>query len=528
MDQRQWTRRSLLGCAASALTVAATGCGSGSTGSGSGGSGGTLTVGVATDTSTLDPAACSPLLYCLGAYDALVDQTPQGEFKPDLATSWKFTDADHLTFEVTLRKGTHFTDGTEMDAEAVAASINSFPDVNGTQKDNFVPIDHVEAVGKYTVHIHYTDPVTEEFALFQLTAQSAVAQIIGPEGLADRKSLETTSDGIGPYKLDASATVSGSTYTFVPNGRYFNQDAIRYDKIVFKPIASNSSRLSSIQAGELDWAQNISSRDADTAEGAGLRVSEGTLGSLPTLVLADRASGPLANLRVRQAISHAIPRDDIVDAVYEGSATAMSSLVAEGVQGYNESNPDPYPYDPDKARSLLKQAGYGDGFTLAVLDDAYWDPNYALGQAISNALSEVGITLDLTTISAAAGTVTERIFSKEFPAYITGMSTFGTLSLAYTQLRPNSFANPFGLASDATLDRIVQEAALASTTEEQNSRMAEATARLDELAWAAPIALVPTIQATRTEVRKVPATFQGRELDPFSPDTDESWYTKDA
>jgi len=532
MFQTRWTRRSAVVAAASAALVTLAACSSGSTGHGSQSAGGTLTVGMATDTMSLDPASCAPTTYCFPAYDGLVYETSAGGYAPDLATSWKFLDSSHQTLQLTLRRGAYFTDGTELDAKAVVASLDHFRNTPGPGQSHAVPVSNVTAAGTYTVDIHYTTPMTYDYALWQLTAQNGLGMVVGPMGLANPESLDTTSDGIGPYKLDAAETTRGSSYTFVPNGKYFNQAAVKYDKVVLEPMQNTASRLSAVESGQVDWAQAIPATDVSAAGSSGLRISTGELGAAPAgtpmLVLAQRNSGPLADVRVRQAVSYAIPRAQIAKATYGSSATPTSSMVPAGEQGYNAADTNLYSYNTMKAKQLLAEAGYPHGFSLTVYDPTVFDPNNTLGQALASALAAVGIKVNLVTTDAAPGTVVEQVTAGKYAAYVWDTGSVGAFFEAYINFSPGAYMNPFKLASDPTLDGLIKQAGLAGTQSEQNSLMEAATARLDQLEWAVPVASVPTLQATRQGVANVASTYLTNELDPFSPVTGGNWYSSNG
>lgn len=521
-------RRSFLaGCAASASLAGIAGCGSSSSSSGSGG-GGTLTIGMSSDTTSLDPLTAVPPVYAFPAYDALIYKGADGSFVPDLATSWEFTDSDHRTLRLQIRKGVKFTDGSSLNAAAVVASLNRFLESDATNQSNAVPISGVEAVDSHTVDVHYSTAVPMEYAAWQLTSQNSLGIITSEKAAKNPDTLTSESVGIGPYELDPSQTTAGSVYTYVANANYFNQDAIKYDTIVMKPIQNAASRLSAIESGQIDWAVTIPTSYAESGKAAGLRLSQGPLGAgssgTAVLILADRESGPLADERVRQAIALSIPRADIVDAVYDGYGTPSSSLIPDGAQGYYEPNTDLYDQDPDRARSLLAEAGYSDGFTLKVLDPTYYDPNNAVGQSLSSALKDVGITLDLVSDDSDPGQISEIIASKEYPAIVFVQRAADTYTTTRVDFSPGGYLNPFGTPLDETLDRLVEEAALADT-DQQDAKMQEATKRIDELLWAVPIATIPTLQLTSKDLKNVPARFLTTEMNPFSPDTGQNWYT---
>ena len=254
----------------------------------------------------------------------------------------------------------------------------------------------------------------------------------------------------------------------------------------------------------------------------GFQVSTGNLGRTPQgvelLVLANRASGPLANPKVRQAIQYAIPRDQITKALYVSDATPTSSLVAEGDEGYSPADTGMYPYDVTKAKQLLAGAGYPNGVTISVLDASFFDPGNQLGQALAAGLKSAGITLTLATNSSPPGDVVTAINSKKYDGFIWSL-VGGTYTNAYFQFaEKGGLLNPFGIAPDPTLMGLINTASVAPT-DQQASLMQKATERLDTLSWAAAVSVVPTLQVIGSNVSGVPATFSTYELDPFDPNS---------
>lgn len=517
-------RAALASAAIAVVAFGLTACGGDTEGGASSpATGGTLTIAMSGDTFSLDPTSCSPPVYCFPAYSALVHMTAEGGYEPDLATEWSFTDDTHQTLRVSLRTDAVFTDGTPLNADAVVASITRFLGTEGPNASNAVPITDVKAVDDSTVDINYSVPVTLDYASFQLSDQNGVGTITSLAAAGDPSILETESAGIGPYTLDPDQTQKGSQYTFVANETYFNQDAITYEKVVIKPIANPGSRVSAIQSGQVDWAHNVPPSAVSSLTGDSVTLSVGSNGGTTVLVLGDRESGPLADQRVREAISLVMPREDIAKSVFGGYATPTASLVPEGLQGYNAESAERTEVDVDRARDLMAEAGYEDGFELSVLDPTFFDPGNAVGQAIVEPLAEIGITVALTADDSEPGVVVQKMFSGEYSAIVfskQGSSTYGT---ARIDLSPMAYLNPFGLPADEKLDEAVTAAALASLPDEQAELEVEATKIMDELYWAVPIVAQTSIQATTNAVSGVPDSFATRELNPFGPDSDLAW-----
>ncbi|MFF7394780.1 ABC transporter substrate-binding protein [Streptomyces scabiei] len=508
---------------AGAVALALTACGSGGSSPTSSGKGGTLTIAVSGDALNLDTTNCQPILYCDVAYDSLTHISPKtGEVGPDLATSWKWVDDSHQKLELTLRKDARFNDGTALTGEAAAASINSYLGAGGAFSSTSYPMKKAKASGEHTVVISYSTPVTERYALYLLAGQGGVGDVVGPASAANRKKLQSSSDGIGPYKLDSSQTVKGVSYVYVPNDQYFNQSAIKYSKIVLKPMADPQSRLNALQSGQVDLAINLRTQDVQTVKKAGYTVSRGALGSFYSLALLKRDSGPLADVRVRQALSYATPRQDIVDALYGSDAVATSSMIPKGAEGYNAKNTDMYSLDLDKAKKLLSQAGYGDGFTLTVLDSSFFDAGSSLGQALKAAYAKIGVTLKLVTSNAPPGSVAKEAATGKYDAEVLSNGGNGLSAAAYGHFRPGGLSNPLKTPLDGTLEAALQEAAL-SAPEDQEQKMVEATTILDELVYSVPVASVPTVQGVNSKIKNVVGEYWTTEADPFGPTASEAW-----
>lgn len=486
-----------------------------------------LTIGVQSDTPSLDPNSCAPMEYCIPAYASFVQMTPEGEFVPDLATEWGFTDETRTVFRVTLREGVTFSDGSELTAQVAADSINRFLASMGPTRSQSGPAQEARVAGENQVEIVYPGPVAESFVLQSFSQQSAFTMIVGPSGQADPDSLLTGSDGVGPYTLDADQTVLGDEYVYVPNPEYFNQDAIKWEKVVIKAIQDPGARLSAIESSQIDWNQAVPLGDIERAEAAGLAIARGPLGlgtaGVPQILLADRTSGPLADEKVREAIQYAIPREQIIEAVYAGQGTPTSSLVPEAAEGFNEKMAHRYDYDPEKAKELLAEAGYADGFAIQVYNPGIFDPGQVLGQALAASLAEVGITLDLVADNNGVGEVAGKIFASEYPAIIYMGRATDAYSNAVVEFAPMTLANARSTEPEPSVVAGAEAVALAADADAAAKAQRELTAVLDGLGWSVPIAVVPLVQATNGSIAGVPTSFLTTALDPFSPVTEDNW-----
>jgi peptide/nickel transport system substrate-binding protein len=472
---------------------------------------------------SLDPVDALPPVFDFPAYDPLIYQTAAGSYEPDLATSWGYVDSGHRAFRLSLRKNATFDDGAPLTAKAAAASMNRFLAAKGPARSYAGPAQKVVATGPDTIEIDYSSPMPYSYVVKSLTQNFNFGLIVGPKGTANPATLADSSDGIGEYKLDPSQTTLGTTYTYVPNPLYFNQSAIKYGKIALKVVPSASARLAAVESGQINWAFAMPVSDVAVGKSQGLHTALGG-GQTWALVLENETSGPLSRLKVRQAIEYAIPRSGILKSVYAGYGTAGSSVVVPGGQGYSAVNGDPYPYNVTKAKQLLAAAGYPHGFTMSTLDFGLIDPNGVFAQAVASALANVGITVHLTVNSGGLAQVTSLVLSKAYQSITTGLFSSDIYTLLSQSLTPGTYDNAFDL-NDATLNRLLTQASEAQGTAAQNAGMVQVTDRLNQLAWAVPVAAADNLELISSSVHNVPSSYAITDLDPVSPVTSQNWYS---
>ncbi|MGC5567806.1 ABC transporter substrate-binding protein [Streptomyces sp. FR-108] len=503
-----------------ALASGVSACSSGSSAGGANGE--TLTISVSGDPLNLDTANCVPLVFCSVAYDSLIHISPSsGDLEPGLAASWSWVDKEHRTLRLTLRQGAQFGDGTPLNGQAAAASLNSYLQAPGPFASLSYPLNKAKAAGADKVDVQFAESVSTHYALYLLAGQSGVGYVVGPKSAADRKHLLADTDGIGPYKLDPTQTIKSVKYVYVPNRRYHNQDAIKYEKIVLKPVMNPQTRLNSIRSGEVDWALNIAPTDVSAVKRSGASIARGPLGSFASMALVKRANGPLADKRVRQALAYATPRQDIATAIFGTDAVPTGSYVADGAEGYNAGDVNQYAYNPKKARQLLADAGHANGLKIKVFDPGFFDPSSAVGQALKAAYQKVGVTLDLVPSDASPGVVAQQV--GKYDAVIMNTGANGLSEAVFTMFRPTALANPLRVPLDSELTTLMQAAATTADPEDQEVKMRAATKRLDELVYAVPIASIPTLQAVSSKVDNVSEKFWTIEMNPFSPIANEAW-----
>jgi peptide/nickel transport system substrate-binding protein len=497
------------GAAALALIVAgaATACsGSGATGSlvNTGRASGTLTVATPSAPSSLDPAVGQPAdeTFSDFAYTPLIVQTSNGSYTPGLAESWSYG-PDNKTFTIKLRSGVKFSDGTALNAEAVKTWIQHEMKPGNGGASYLSTLKSVDVTGPLTLTLTFSSPTPDLEMVF---GQILALGMIGSPKAVQAATLTKQTDGAGPYMLDASATVPGATYTYVPNPYYWDKSAVHWSKVVVKVIASPTAALEALQSGQVQVAMDQPVTSVPVAKKSGLRYVD-PLTLLLGLGILDRGgkiSKPLANVEVRQALNYAINRPALAKVLGAGYGTPITQMAAPGWDSYDAALNQAYPYDPAKARQLLAAAGYPHGFTLPVVSVAAVGQDL-LANALQGQLSAVGITVqpDITT---NVGAYFQAMSSGNYPA---ATLSFGELPAAfdYADLYgPQASFNPFKSAStqltalDARLNAAPAGAEPAIAEQMQ--------ALLVTQAWFVPVAATPLVVLYQSGVTGVNATPQ--------------------
>lgn len=442
----------------------------------------TLTVVTQAAPVSLDPAQDGGTWIAIRSLTntSLTHKEPNGEIVPGLAESFRYIGEGNTEFELTLRQDVKFSDGTPLNAEAVKKWLEYFAD--GTSPFvSLMQLESVEVVDEWTVRLHLATPNPAVPEILSDTRNWG--SVSSPMSIDDPDYLSTHTAGTGAYVLDPAKTTANSTYTLVPNEHYYDQDEVRYDKVVVNIIASATSALQAIQTGQADVA--IGSPDTlEAAKTAGLQVvsAPGTNNGLFIADWSGSRAEPLSDVRVRQALNYTIDREAIVDAVASGSGTVTHQPFT--FDGYDPDLEDFYPYDPDKARELIADSGYSSSdLTFKVLSCACLPGADAMLQAIAGDAEKVGITLQIDSAPNANAYVTKRA-SLEYPIIpdtAAGESMLRYYNLAYAP--GEAGINVFG-QTDPMLDDLFQQAVRAGDPEPLWQSMSR---RITDQAYTAPV-----------------------------------------
>ena len=328
------------------------------------------------------------------AYDTLLHRAKDGTLKPGLATEWKWAGTGSRTLELTLRDGIVFSDGSALTAQGVKDSLLYYQKAGGPLASNLAAIATIDVLAADRLRINLSK-ANPDLPLYLST--NTTGEIISPKGLQDKGALGTSTAGSGQYVLDPAGTVSGQTYTYTPNTHYYDQSAIHWKKIVIKVIKDDNATLAALKSGEIDYAMG-NPTTAEAAKKAGFQVST-TPNSIMQLMILDRTgklSEPLSKPEVRQAMMYAVDRGAMAKSLFGSYATGYDSQVVKGADGYSDQLAGKYPYDQAKAKQLLVQAGYPNGFDLPIIVNLTGVGESKAAEAFAAGMAAIGINVKIT------------------------------------------------------------------------------------------------------------------------------------
>jgi peptide/nickel transport system substrate-binding protein len=316
--------------------------------------------------STWDPrvTGSGEVQFMVNMYEPLVWAKPEGgegdaRYTPALAESWEVS-PDGLEYTFKLRQGVTFHDGTPFNADAVKYSIDALIELGQGYAYLWGDLDRIEVVDDYTVKFI----LKKSIPLLTIASSEYGAWIFSPttKGKSTKWWDEGKDAGTGPYMLESykpQQEIVMTAYTDYWGGWKDNQ----YKKIVSQVIPEANTGQQMLEAGQLDWLGVIPYDQVDALK-ANPEVQVQTWKSLTSMIAyLNCAKKPLSDPLVRKALSYATPTDDMIAASINGFGTPSAGLIPVGLWPHNDAI-QPYPLDLTKAKDLLTQAGYPDGFDM--------------------------------------------------------------------------------------------------------------------------------------------------------------------
>ncbi|ROR65069.1 ABC transporter substrate-binding protein [Agrococcus jenensis] len=385
----------------------------------------TFVFGSSSDPSGLDPAFASDgetFRISRQIFEGLVGVEPgTADPAPLLAESWESTE-DGLSYTFALKSGVTFHDGTPFDAEAVCANFDRWYNWTGLTAteslsyyygslyggfagDENALYESCSADDESTATINLTRPFSGFIASLSLPAfsmQSPTAleeygadEVGGSEEAPEYSEYgEAHPTGTGPFVFESWSP--GNEVVLAANPEYWGEQG-QVQEIVFRVIDESTARRQALEAGDIDGYDLVAPADTAALEDAGFNVMQRD--PFTVLYLGFNQTVPeLQDVRVRQAIAHAIDRESLVTQVLPEGTEVASQFIPPVVNGYNEGVTD-YAYDPEAARELLAEAGFADGLELTFnypvnISRPYMPNPEQIFTALSSQLAEVGITVN--------------------------------------------------------------------------------------------------------------------------------------
>lgn len=464
-----------------------------------------LIIGKGQEAVGFDPAvvtAASSFDLISVVYERLVEFDDAGEPQPMLAESWEMP--DDLTYVFTLRPNVTFHNGKTLSAEDVKFTFDRILDeaTGSPRVQQFAPVEEIEATDEQTVTFRLTAP----YGPFLATLASGFSSIVPSDDTID---FQTEMVGTGPFMLESWD--QDTETVMVPHTGYWNPDEPLVDMLRWRILPDEPARLAAVRTGEIHLTAITDPLTVQSAsESEGVQVLEHDTTDYYLLGL-NTAEPPFDDVRVRQALSLAIDREAIIEAVFFGRGQVAGPIVptlGEWAQPV-EQLPN-YTVDRERAQSLLEEAGQSN-LSFSILVGSLYQEFVNIALVIQDQLSEIGVTVELEQVEW--GTFIDRWVAREFQSFVSfnsgGNDPDGAL---YSAFITDGGTNAFQF-SDEEIDRLLESGR--TTTDADARRTIYQNVEI-ELAEAAPVIFI----SSRVGFFAVRDTVRG-----FQPTAAQTWST---
>lgn len=478
----------------------------------------TLVFGRGGDSTSLDPITTTEgetFKVTENIFETLLEYGEQDTtLHPGLAESWEVSD-DALTYTLKLRQGVKFHDGTDFNADAVVFNFNRWMNGNADDFPYYTMFGGFKGEKGHVIkEIKALDEYTVEFTLNRPQAPFLKNLAMSPFGIASPTAVEEHGDdfrknpvGTGPFKF--VEWKQNDRIVLVKNESYWMEGFPKLYQVIFRVIPENTARLNALTNGEIDLMDGVNNSD------------EATVTSNDQLQLIERPSmnvgylgfttnrPPFDNKLVRQALNHAIDKQGIIDAFYGGKAEAAKNPMPPSIEGYNDEIED-YPYDLEKAKELLAEAGYPDGFEMDLwampVARPYMPEGMKVAEVIQASFAEIGVKAEIQSVDWA--TYLEKATKGEFDAYMLGWTgdNGDPDNFLYTLLDKDSIgSNNYSYYSNDELHDILINAQKETEQDKRNELYKQAQEIIHEDApWVPLVHSTPLLAGTSDIVNYFP------------------------
>ena len=406
-----------------------------------------ITVGIAQDLDdSLDPhktvkAGTREVMF--NVFEGLMKPTPDGDLTPAIAESYTVSE-DRKTYTFTLREGVKFHNGDTVTAEDVIWSIERCAAATETgivQVEAFSVIEAIEAPDERTVTITISEP-SNEFISYMTTA-------VLP---ADYDQQDTAPVGTGPFKF-VSRTAQDSV-VLEKFGEYWGTPAY-LDKVTLKIIENADSLMMSLQSGAIDLCSHLTSTQVAQL-GGDFDVAEGTMNLVQALYL-NNAEKPFDDVRVRQALCYAVDKQEIIDLAFDGYGSPIGSSMYPAFGKYfDDSLTNYYTKDVEKAKSLLAEAGYPDGFDMTITVPSNYKPHMDTAEVLVRQLAQIGVNATIEPIEWESW-VSDVYAGRQFQSTVVGVDASTMTARALLERFTSTYGKNFINYNNADYDALFQQ-----------------------------------------------------------------------
>jgi peptide/nickel transport system substrate-binding protein len=347
---------------------------------------GTLTIAQGADITTTDPFQIQAIRGMhTSMYDQLVVRDANFKIVPWLATSWE--NPDDTTWVFKLRQGVKFHNGEPFNAATVKWSFERFvaPETQNIYASFLQPVTDVEPVDDYTVRVRTKDPFPA------LIENLAYGVYMGPPDTMRQQGAEFFKNpvGTGPFRFVSWSP--GEQLVVEATDSHFGGNP-KIKRIVWKPVTETSTRVAQLRTGESDLITGVSPTQLSDLEGqSGIAVSKIPSQSFLVLIM-NSGRPPFNDVRVRQAMNYAIDKQAIIRTLLGGNGTVLPAPAGPAHEGFDQQLGVTYNFDPEKAKSLLSEAGLGSGFSITLdTPEGRYLQDKAIAEAVGGMLTKVGV-----------------------------------------------------------------------------------------------------------------------------------------
>lgn len=493
-------RAGLLGLLLAGLTmIAACSAGAGSTSPGGEGSAGdqTIDIGLGAAPANLDmtttAGAAIPQALMYNVYEGLVKLDGENEIQPLLAESWEISD-DRKTYTFTLHEGVTFSNGDEFSAETVKFSLDRVPDWEANTPGNLGAIDTVTVNSPTEVEIELSRP--DNHVLFWLA--TPLGAMFSPNAVDD---LANTAIGTGPYVLDNYNR--NESLTLKRNPDYWGE-APALSRATLRYYSDANGPVNALRSGDLDavYQTQASSQVEEFESQDDYTVRTGTTPGIVVMAMNGQKK-PLDDVKVRKAILHGVNREAINTTATNGYGTVLGGPVPPNDPWYTD-RADSYPYDPERAKQLLSDAGVSDvtlQMTVPSLPYAQ-----TISQVVKSDLAKIGITVNLQTQEFPAVWLDKTFSKKDYQ--LTVINHVEARNIV-------NYGNPdyYWNYQNPEVRKLLEQAAAAPNDEEFHATMGRAAEALTDDAAADWLYNPPNIVISTNAVDGLNANDTGVSLD---------------